>query len=394
MHTAPGQYIGKLVGFAHGSKEMTFVKGRTKHKITFNDDFSSHHIENNGSTTTEYSRNSFGETHGIMKTTSNNGTPISLTTYENGKLNGPKISYYKTGKISGKTNYKNGELHGLQKSYHENGNLQNESNFHEGNQIGTEKSYFPSGNLESVIENDEKGNFIRSSHYYPHNRPEGNPLYRTKEKVPYGNGHAMKIHKYYENGQLMSTGIFHKGLEEGEHLDFHENGNIARIKKYKAGELHGIHKDFDENGNLKAERLYKNGNLLRENEHGDNLEFIKRRHDNLYGTQIDASENEHSITLHKLVVLKNLRKKGYGSNAMRDITNYADMTGKKVVLTPSTDFGATSVSRLTKFYKGHGFVENKGRNKDFEVSHTMYRNPDKSLFESRKKSSFRSIIER
>ena len=35
----------------------------------------------------------------------------------------------------------------------------------------------------------------------------------------------------------------------------------------------------------------------------------------------------------------------------------------------------TSQARLKKFYKKFGFVENKGRNKDFEISELMYREP-------------------
>jgi len=60
---------------------------------------------------------------------------------------------------------------------------------------------------------------------------------------------------------------------------------------------------------------------------------------------------------------------------MQDIIDYADKNKKKIVLTPSTDFGGTSVNRLKSFYKRFGFVENKGRNKDFQIRDTMYRLP-------------------
>lgn len=48
------------------------------------------------------------------------------------------------------------------------------------------------------------------------------------------------------------------------------------------------------------------------------------------------------------------------------------------MLTPSKDFGGTSVKRLTDFYKRFGFVENKGKNKDFTIRDTMYRVPEVS----------------
>jgi len=60
---------------------------------------------------------------------------------------------------------------------------------------------------------------------------------------------------------------------------------------------------------------------------------------------------------------------------MKSIINLADQQERILVLTPSTDFGASSTERLKKFYKKFGFIENKGRNKDFAISQTMYRNP-------------------
>lgn len=64
---------------------------------------------------------------------------------------------------------------------------------------------------------------------------------------------------------------------------------------------------------------------------------------------------------------------------MQELVEYADRTGQKVMLTASTDFGGSSVKRLKDFYKRFGFVENKGRNKDFAISETMYREPKPSL---------------
>lgn len=44
----------------------------------------------------------------------------------------------------------------------------------------------------------------------------------------------------------------------------------------------------------------------------------------------------------------------------------------KIYLTPSKDFGATSTSRLEKFYKDHGFVKNTDKS---ETRNTMVRIP-------------------
>lgn len=93
--------------------------------------------------------------------------------------------------------------------------------------------------------------------------------------------------------------------------------------------------------------------------------------------EVDTSHDEktNTITLNKIVVPKEKRGQGHGSAAMRNLTKHADEHKKRIVLTPDTSFGGSSVSRLKKFYKGHGFKDNKGRSKDFTTRHTMIRDP-------------------
>jgi hypothetical protein len=92
------------------------------------------------------------------------------------------------------------------------------------------------------------------------------------------------------------------------------------------------------------------------------------------GQGIDSfiSEKAKNIVLNKIVVPDNARSSGLGTKAMQDLIDYADKSGKRIDLTPSADFGGNK-KRLTEFYKRFGFVENKGKNKDYEVSESMYR---------------------
>lgn len=89
--------------------------------------------------------------------------------------------------------------------------------------------------------------------------------------------------------------------------------------------------------------------------------------------KLDIFETGNEIKLSKIVVSE--KNMGVGTSVMNDLTNYADNNNKVITLTPSKDFGATSVNRLKTFYKRFGFVENKGRNKDFSYRDTMYRLP-------------------
>jgi predicted GNAT family N-acyltransferase len=101
----------------------------------------------------------------------------------------------------------------------------------------------------------------------------------------------------------------------------------------------------------------------------------------LLGVEIDAySRNSppyegQGIHVGRIVVAKESRGEGLGTLAMRDLTRLADKHRLRITLSPSTDFGGTSVARLRRFYGRFGFVNNTGRHKDFTISDTMYRLP-------------------
>lgn len=93
------------------------------------------------------------------------------------------------------------------------------------------------------------------------------------------------------------------------------------------------------------------------------------------GIRHHVYENSGTITLSEIVVPPRARGSGVGSAAMKLLTSYADLTGQRIVLSPAKDFGASSVSRLVAFYKRFGFIENKGRKRDFTTRETMIRAP-------------------
>jgi 8-oxo-dGTP pyrophosphatase MutT (NUDIX family)/GNAT superfamily N-acetyltransferase len=81
------------------------------------------------------------------------------------------------------------------------------------------------------------------------------------------------------------------------------------------------------------------------------------------------------VELAQVIVPKESRGMGIGTEFMKDLVRRADASGATVVLTPDTTYGGSSVRRLKGFYKRFGFVENKGRKKDYSISATMYRRP-------------------
>lgn len=90
------------------------------------------------------------------------------------------------------------------------------------------------------------------------------------------------------------------------------------------------------------------------------------------GLKLNLIGRGNRISISRIEVPEARRESGVGTQVMQEIARWADETGKQLSLTPSSDFGG-SKKRLESFYKRFGFVENKGRNRDYEISDTMYR---------------------
>lgn len=103
------------------------------------------------------------------------------------------------------------------------------------------------------------------------------------------------------------------------------------------------------------------------------------------GIKNAITEKDGVITLSQIVVPDGERGSGMGTEAMQALIDYADRTGQHVALSPSADFGGNK-KRLVEFYKRFGFVENKGKNRAFTTSESMYRQASgKILYQSQDK---------
>lgn len=89
-------------------------------------------------------------------------------------------------------------------------------------------------------------------------------------------------------------------------------------------------------------------------------------------------DSQGNLKLHTLIVDRASQRTGIGTEAMQALVRFADEHGKRIVLSPaqpSDQLGTTSRSRLVKFYRRFGFIENTGRRADPSVSESMYREP-------------------
>lgn len=95
------------------------------------------------------------------------------------------------------------------------------------------------------------------------------------------------------------------------------------------------------------------------------------------GLKLVAYEAKEKIELMSIEVPEGSRGMGVGTEAVRAIQSYARSVGKPIVLRPEADRGRKG--DLERFYKGLGFVHNRGRNTDFVLSsptsRTMYWRP-------------------
>jgi len=95
--------------------------------------------------------------------------------------------------------------------------------------------------------------------------------------------------------------------------------------------------------------------------------------ENQYDINLDLYDSGEYLILSRIIIPKNRRGEGIGSKVMDKIIQYADEVNKPIYLTPSKDFGATSLNRLEQFYKQFGFK--KKDKSDFSTRETMVRMP-------------------
>ena len=172
---------------------------------------------------------------------------------------------------------------------------------------------------------------------------------------------------------LIATNTF-DGENDLDQYVVHDNAQIKRIDTLNPKQIiaNVLKEDLQNNG------ISVDNDILR----------------NYYGlSHLVASQNKNIVTLNQIVAAQ--QNVGNGSQFMRDLIDLADKNAWTLALTPDTSLGATSANRLKNFYRQFGFVENKGKNADFNTKESMvrptqhdaenHRQTDKSLDNSTKR---------
>lgn len=223
-------------------------------------------------------------------------------------------------------------------------------------------------------------------------------VYGIETKTKYRNkGLATKIHEYF----LKKYG----GFITDDSLSYSpENGGIyfvykKLISKYPSYEISPRNKIIRKIESIPSPRELDdmdnmNMFLVSKEELGDEWDELDESEDVGLTTFQNSLKQKYNLQelylfrkgydliLDTIIVSKKDRKQGIGSTVMKEICKYADENKLRILLTAAVkdDFhGTTSNSRIKTFYKKFGFVENKGRNKDFSTSYTMIRNAGAKL---------------
>lgn len=105
----------------------------------------------------------------------------------------------------------------------------------------------------------------------------------------------------------------------------------------------------------------------------ENLDSIKSQWDDL-GIESYMTERNDYIILSKIVIPEENRNNGIGTKAMNLLCEYADTNNKIIACTPDSSYGG-KLTKLKSFYKKFGFIENKGKNRDFYINESYIRYP-------------------
>lgn len=88
--------------------------------------------------------------------------------------------------------------------------------------------------------------------------------------------------------------------------------------------------------------------------------------------------DEQTIELDVLIIHAAKRGQGYGTNLLSEFTALADKYNLVAFVTPLTQYGASSLERLTNFYCRFGFLSNETNSYPEYYGYGMVRFPVKS----------------
>ena len=178
----------------------------------------------------------------------------------------------------------------------------------------------------------------------------------------------------------ISVSVFKKEAKRLQSKLIKKDGSLNNRASEKIKNLDSKIELLEDVKNTISENLFSPSDLkitdTPESREQKNISELESNIESKYNVTLDLYQNKDFLELDKIIVTEDQRNTGVGSNVMREVIDFANKQGLTITLTPSTSYGATSIDRLKGFYKGLGFVENKGVNKDFTTKQSMLKLPE------------------
>ncbi len=184
--------------------------------------------------------------------------------YNNGKLDGEKIRYYRNGNIMKKETYVNDLLDGVVQRYNGNGTLMYSFTYKNGIQHGPFLEWYTNGEISS--EGTYENGFLKGIYrtYYSREDLRNNNTNNLCSILYFNNFGTIDgtIKKYCENGVLTMEAEYKNGQKNGYFKKYsRRNGSIVKELNYKNGLLDGEYKENIVNGISLIHCNYKKGKL-------------------------------------------------------------------------------------------------------------------------------------
>ena len=175
-------------------------------------------------------------------------TLLISNNWDNNKLNGNYLTYYKNGKIKEQYSYNQDSLEGDYISYYKNGTIELIGAYAKNKQSGEWHVFNSHKKLKELICFDGAQNLSTIEWIFIENVDSVSVNLQTGLR-----------NYFYKDGKILAKGIYQKGKRNGKWELFYNNGTLYSSGNFINNKRDGEWNTYYENGNLKDKHFYKKG---------------------------------------------------------------------------------------------------------------------------------------
>ncbi|TDX01721.1 tetratricopeptide repeat protein [Dinghuibacter silviterrae] len=240
-----------------------------------------------------------GDKEGVYTYFYPTGEVSGRSVYKAGALDGPRVNYYRDGRLEDSIQYAEGQEQGYYAYYYENGRVRQEGWYDAGERTGPYREYDAFGHLtsESFFVNGEQNGL--ATNYAPNGRKTIEFRYRTgwpvhitewdtaggllqDKDIPPGEtafhtwfapgkeaseGHYRNYHPdgafqfFYPDHKLLTRRFYRQGLADSTYIEYYHDGGKEMEGTYRLGSRVGLWKEYYPDGTLRTSYTCKDDNM-------------------------------------------------------------------------------------------------------------------------------------